>query len=253
MFVHYRTQGFILKKEDRGEADQLFTVFAKNFGKLEIFGRAIRKITSKLKSASSSFYLSEIEFIQGKIHRTLTDAILIDNFKHIRECLERLNLAYQIAEVTDSFLGKEQRDEKIWQLLLGAFKKLNDLKLEIGNSKLEILYYYFLWNFFSTLGYTPQLYSCSVCERKLLPEAFWYLSEEGGVVCWRCFKNFGEEKKKQAQEIDVETVKVLRIFLTEDWGILDKLKIKEKTQGNLKDVTDSYLSFLKGEFSKMEK
>ena len=157
-----------------------------------------------------------------------------------------MNLAYQIAEVTDSFLGEEQRDEKIWQLLLGTFKRLND-------SKLEILYYYFLWNLFSILGYAPQLYSCSVCERKLLPETFWYLSEEGGVVCWRCFKNFGEEKKKEAQEINVETVKVLRIFLKENWNVLGKLKLKEKTQGNLKDITDSYLSFLRREFSKMEK
>ena len=91
-FTHYRTQGIFLKKEDRGEADQLFTVFAEDFGKLEILGRAIRKITSKLRSASSPFYLSEIEFIQGKTYKTLTDAILIDNFKNIREYPQRLNI-----------------------------------------------------------------------------------------------------------------------------------------------------------------
>jgi len=68
MFVHYRTQGLILKKEDQGEADLLFTIYTKDFGKLEILGRAIRKISSKLRSGAEIFYLSEVEFIQGKIY-----------------------------------------------------------------------------------------------------------------------------------------------------------------------------------------
>lgn len=46
MFVHYRTQGLFIKEEDRGEANQLFTIFTKDFGKLEILGKAIRKISS---------------------------------------------------------------------------------------------------------------------------------------------------------------------------------------------------------------
>ena len=76
MFLNYRTKGFIFKKEDRGEADQLFTIYTKDFGKLEILGKAIRKISSKLRSGAETFYLSEIEFIQGKTYKTLTDAIL---------------------------------------------------------------------------------------------------------------------------------------------------------------------------------
>jgi len=47
MFLKYRTQGLIFKKEERGEADQLFTVFTRDFGKLEVLGKAIRKISSK--------------------------------------------------------------------------------------------------------------------------------------------------------------------------------------------------------------
>ena len=52
MFFHYRTQCLILKKENQGEADQLFCVFCKNFGKLEILGKSIRKISSKLRQGA---------------------------------------------------------------------------------------------------------------------------------------------------------------------------------------------------------
>ena len=89
MFIHYRTQGFILKKIDRGEVDRIFTIYTKDFGKLELLAKAERKIQSKLRGGLELFYLSEIEFIQGKAHKTLTDAILIDNFKNLRGNLKR--------------------------------------------------------------------------------------------------------------------------------------------------------------------
>ena len=40
MAVHYRTYGFLLKKTDRGETDQLFNIYTKDFGKLEILSVA---------------------------------------------------------------------------------------------------------------------------------------------------------------------------------------------------------------------
>ncbi|MBU2635445.1 recombination protein O N-terminal domain-containing protein, partial [Patescibacteria group bacterium] len=59
MTVHYRTQSFILEKTDLREADQVFTIYAKDFGKLKILGKAIRKIKSKLRPGAELFYLSE--------------------------------------------------------------------------------------------------------------------------------------------------------------------------------------------------
>ncbi|NQU82868.1 MAG: recombination protein O N-terminal domain-containing protein, partial [Parcubacteria group bacterium] len=79
-FTHYRTRGFFLKNEARGEADEIFTLFTSDFGRIRVLGRAIRKITSKLRSGAGLFYYSEIEFIQGKQYKTLTDAVLIDKF-----------------------------------------------------------------------------------------------------------------------------------------------------------------------------
>lgn len=250
-FTHYRTQGIFLGKEDRGEADQVLTVFTKDFGKLEVLAKAVRKITSKLRSGAEIFYLSEIEFIQGKAHKTLTDAILIDKFNGLRGEPEKLALAYQVADAFDSLTSQEEKDEKIWDLLERAFQELDRcFKFQVSGS---MIYYYFLWNLFSLLGYQPELYSCPVCQKELLPETFWFVPQEGGVVCWQCFGKVGADEKKGAEDIAVDTVKVLRIFLKNDWDILPKLKTDDKTQENLKDVSALYLSFLKEGFSKMEK
>ncbi len=252
-FIHYRTKGIFLKKTDIGEADRLFTVYTRDFGKLDILARAIRKIKSKLRGASDIFYLSEIEFIQGRVYKTLTDALLIKKFKNLRRDNRESEFARNLADNLDLLLREEEKDEKIWRLLIETLENLNSQlsNQSINNSQL-LLYYYFLWNLFSVLGYAPQLYSCPVCSKKLLPETFWFVNEEGGVVCWHCFKKFSQEKQKTAREISVDTVKVLRIFLKENSSVLKKIKLEKEAQDNLREVSESYLNYLKSDFQKTE-
>lgn len=240
-FTHYRTQGIFLKKEGRGEADQVFTIFTEDYGKLEVLGRAIRKIKSKLRSGAALFYLAEIEFIQGKTYKILTDAILIEKFKNLREDPQRLEIAYKIADASDSLIGKEERDDAIWKLLFNVFKTLNYL---LSTTHYSLIYYFFLWKLFSLLGYKPEFHNCPVCREKLLPETFWFVPEEGGVVCWRCFKKLKKEEKKVAKEISVDTVKILRLFLSRDWQILPRIKIVRDCERNLEEISNLYLKFL---------
>jgi len=235
MFTHYRTQGFIVRKINLGETDQLFTIYTKDFGKLEILGRAIRKTSSKLRSGAEIFYLSEIEFIQGKIHKTLTDAILIDKFKNLRKSLKRLATAYKISEVLDAMLRGQESDEKIWGLLNETFEKLNSPRMP--NTEYQMLYYYFLWNFISILGYQQEFYFCSLCRKKIAPENIFFNPGEGGLICNKCGKSI-----KRAKEISPNTVKILRIILKKDWPTFKKLKIKPEDLKSLKIVSDYYFS-----------
>lgn len=243
MFNRYRTKGIIIKKEDTGEADQLLTIYTKDFGRLEILGKGIRKIKSKLRSAAEIFYLSEIEFIQGRGYKTLTDAILIKRFSNLRKDLKRLALAYRISEICDNLVRGEEKDEKIWQLLIEAFEKLNNLSLVI--SHLSLLYYYFLWNFLSFLGYQPELFNCSLCQKKLIPDKLYFSPKEGGVICEKCFG-----KTKKELKIEPEVIKILRLILKRDWKILSRLKIEDSYQKSLKVVSAGYLSYINSFLSK---
>jgi DNA repair protein RecO (recombination protein O) len=151
MFIHHRSQGLVIKKEDRGEADQLFTIYTKDFGKIDILAKSIRKISSKLRAGAEIFYLSEFEFIQGKGYKTLTDAIVLEKYNNLRQDLNRLKIAHQAAEILDDFIKGQEPDERIWNLFLKVFKKINDPK--ISGENLPEIYYDFLFNFISLLGY----------------------------------------------------------------------------------------------------
>lgn len=240
MFTHYRTHGFILKKIDRGESDRLFTIFTKDFGKLELLAKAERKIKSKLRAGLELFYLSEIEFIQGKTNKTLTDVILINNFKNLRGDLKKLKITYKISETLDNLIKGQEPDQKIWQLLNESFKILDNwtppISRPIENS-LKIVYYYFLWNFLSILGYQLEFYNCSLCQKKIIPEEIFFSPKEGGLICQNC-----KTVTKTVKEVNVNTVKIIRVLLKEEWSTLKKIKVEDKDWENLKEISNYYLS-----------
>ncbi len=234
MAVHYRTQGFVLKKTDLREADQVFDIYTKDFGKLEILGKAIRKIKSKLRSGTNLFYLSEVEFIQGKTYKTLTDAITIEKFKNIRNDLEKLKVTYQIAEVADNLIKGQEQDQEIWDLLNETLDKLNNLSFAIN-----LIYYYFFWNLLSILGYQIDLYNCVICRKNLIPLKLYFSSEEGGIICAMCF-----DKANERVDISSEVIKILRLLLKKDWNILLRLKIQDSYKEELETISEYYLKSL---------
>jgi len=229
MFLRYRTQGIIIKKDDWKEADRFFTVYTKDFGKIKVLGRGIRKVSSKLKSGMETFYFSEIEFIQGKNYKTLVDAVLINKFENIRKDLKKTIIAYRILGIFDDLIQGQEKDDKAWNLLLESLKDLND------QEDYKIVYYYFFWNFLSLLGYAPNLYSCSICQNKLEYKKN-YLDLGGGMVCSGCFK-----KQKKEREVDPDLIKILRILL-QDKKIAFNLKIKQNQIDLLKELSQDYLS-----------
>ncbi len=246
---HYRTKGIVLAKRDSGEADQIFVLYTQDFGKIEVVGRAVRKITSKLRAGIDVFYFIEIEFIQGKNRKTLTDAIIIDKFLNLRKNSEALICANQIFEVVGRLTIIEKKDNEVFRLLMKIIKIIDNLifenSLKIENWKLKIILNYFLWNFFSLLGYSPELYSCPVCNKKLLPETFFLSPHHGGVVCWGCCKKIKEENQQFLfSEVNVNTVKLIRFLINQPIERAQKLNSCQNDLQNLMRASGAYFSFL---------
>lgn len=233
MFTHYRTQGFILQKTDRGETDRLFTFYTKDFGKLDLLARAERKIKSKLRGGLELFYLSEVEFIQGKAQKTLTDAILLNSFQGLRKDLKKLSVAKRISNVLLRVVKGQEPDEKMWQLLEEAFEKLENWK----GDKVNILYHYFLWNLLSILGYQMDLFSCVFCQKKVNPQDLSFSAKHGGLVCGDC-----KGKTSALKPIEANTVKIARFFLERELRTLERLKVEEEDLKQLSVVSKYYLS-----------
>jgi len=235
MTVHYRTKGFVFKKRDSSEADRVFSIFTDDFGRLEVTARAIRKINSKLRGGIDVFSLSEIEFIQGKNQKTLTDATFIKRINNDK--LWKNKIANLMSDVLDNFVKGQEKDEKIFQLIESTLNNLNDKVVEEKNS--AMVFYYFLWNLLSILGYCPEINKCVACQNKLSPDNLYFSNEDGGVMCKDCFN-----KNNKIIRINSDVVKIIRLILNNNWPIVSKIKAEDYSKKLFKDISHNYYSYI---------
>lgn len=158
----YRTEAIILKKQDAGEADRIFTCYSKEFGKIRILARGARKAAGKLKCHLEPLTHSEISFVFGKNYsaevgsasgrKILTGARSLDVFPSVKSDLFKLNRAYYFAGLIDCLIAGEERDEKIWNLFSSSLVFLDSSGPAIDDSRA----FSFLFAVLDRLGYLPK-------------------------------------------------------------------------------------------------
>jgi DNA repair protein RecO (recombination protein O) len=238
MFTHYRTQGIVLDKINRGEADQLFTVLTEDFGLLEVFGKAIRKISSKLRAGMEIFYLSEIEFIEGRAYKTLTDAISQKKYFASPAALGNLVLAWRIADLIKKLTPSQQEDRVIFLFLKRSFE---ELQTPLSRKQQVLFLLFFFWNFIAFLGYKPELSSCVKCGDSIREEGGGFSLQDGGVLCSSCFSDAGQRGKIRMRG---DSVKIIRFFLSNPWIMVKKLKEEADLLPEIRRISLCYLSSL---------
>jgi DNA repair protein RecO len=217
MFVHYLTKGIVLDKKDVREADQRFVLYTKKFGKIFLLARSSRKIKSKLRGGLKLFNLSQVEFIQGRNQKTLTDSFIEEDFENISKSLVKLKTAYKISELLKRLTSEEEKDLKVWSLSKKTFERLNEIKSLKEDLK---NYYYFFWNFAKIIGFEPHFKT---------GKSFFL---EKGILYYN--------KKEFASE----AVKVIRVILEKDWNYFLKVNVKKEHFDLIKKISDSYYLFL---------
>ncbi|MFH1460909.1 MAG: DNA repair protein RecO [Patescibacteria group bacterium] len=147
----YKTQGIIIKSANLGEIDRLITVYTKDFGKLAVKGKSIRKNQAKLKGHLELFLHSHLMIAPARGFDIITGAETIERFSQLRQDLSSLAIAYYFSELIDKLVVGPEKDEDIWQLLLTSFQKLNQPNQKTGSIIKE-----FESNLSEFLGYGQQ-------------------------------------------------------------------------------------------------
>lgn len=237
MFIRHRTRGIILDKRERGEADQIFTIFTEDFGIIEVMGKAIRKIASKLRSGVDVFYLSEIEFIEGRTYKTLTDAIVQKKFFSPPVFLQNGSLAWRIAECTKRLAAPDE-DRMLFLFLKRTFEGLH---APLPKEKQKFFFIFFLWNLMALLGYRPEFSFCVRCGRKVEGRKRRFAMREGGVVCKTCFSDI---PKHDTMIMETTSLKLIRIFLSRPWEHVERFRVESAIARELREASFRYFRFL---------
>jgi len=120
-----KTEAIILKSADQNETGRLLTIYSERLGKINIQAKGVKKVESKLRPHIEPISYSQMILVEGKSSLILKDAILINQFLNIKNDLEKIKIAKELASLIDNALVGEERDEEIWKLILETFEDLN--------------------------------------------------------------------------------------------------------------------------------
>lgn len=124
--VHsYKLEAIILKRTNFSEADRLITVFSKTHGKLKLLAKGIRKPSSRKKGHLELFNLVKLQVASTKSIDLIIEAETLTHFKSLGGNLNRVRVAYLIAELIDQLTAEEQEQEEVFDLLLESLDTLN--------------------------------------------------------------------------------------------------------------------------------
>lgn len=119
------TEGVVLSTRNYSEADRIITVFTKDFGKITVLAKGVRKPKSRKGRNIEVFGRVKIAVSKAKGFDILTEVELIEGFSVIRSDLKRTSVSYFFVDTVSSIT--DEWEENI-QLYIHLIKYLRGLE-----------------------------------------------------------------------------------------------------------------------------
>lgn len=151
MEKNYKTEGYVLNKRPWRENDLLFSFYTQRFGRVDLVAIGARRIKSKLVGQLSVPGLVEIQFVQGRNFKRLTQAFLLSREKI--DFQKDVNYVLCLNEIIDKAVVGEERDDRLWEML--KWGRENLLNQQNGEQQRFILNI-FVYKLLGLLGYNDE-------------------------------------------------------------------------------------------------
>ncbi len=144
----FSSEGIVLAKKNYGEADKILWIYSKNYGRISVIAKGLRRVKSRKRGHVEVFNLIKFQAAGGRGLDILTEAEVIDSFKEIRKSLKKISLAYYFAEVVGRITHEREQNIELFNLVLSTLEKLKTakllkkLRLDFINSLLVLLGYW---------------------------------------------------------------------------------------------------------------
>jgi DNA repair protein RecO (recombination protein O) len=145
----YTSEGVVLGRKNYGEADRIISVYSRDYGRISLMAKGIRRPKSRKRGHLEIFSLLKFQATSGRGIDLMTEADIVDDFKEIRKSLSRVSLAYYFMEVIGKITHEQEQNIELFDLILS---NLDKLKTE---TKLKELRLDFILKLLTIMGYWP--------------------------------------------------------------------------------------------------
>ena len=238
--MDYKYQAIILGKYDIAETDRIYVLYTREAGKLRLVAHGVRKPQARLAGNLETLSHAEVFVARARGKGRITGVIPVDFFVSTKEKIHILEKVFWVFGIFDRLVTQEEKDEKIFELLLSYLREMDGLVAE-DTVKTDIFTFGFIFKLLHSLGYGLEMGRCVACNAALRPGENFFESERGGTVCAACAARTGKKVK-----ITDETIKFIRIFLENRIENFGKIRTEEKNLNNLKLVANEAIRWIVG-------
>jgi DNA repair protein RecO (recombination protein O) len=145
----YTSEGIVLTRRNFGEADRILVLYTKDFGKVSLLAKGIRRPKSRKRGHVEVFNKIKFQAVSGRGLDIITEAEVMEDFAEIRKSLKKISLAYYLMEVVGRITHEGEEKAEVYNLLLESLQKLKSTKM-LRKLRLD-----FITDLLITLGYWP--------------------------------------------------------------------------------------------------
>lgn len=172
---YFSTEAIVLKRFNYGEADRILTLFTRDFGKMRVIAKGVRKPSSRKRGHVELFNHFKAQVVNGRGMGILTEAESVignqaspslakrgnEGEFNPENNLARLSHAYQFAELIDRLLPEHEPNSEVFELLsntlqsLGGSSRPGLAEISVQGQALQNLDRYFKHRLIRILGFWP--------------------------------------------------------------------------------------------------
>lgn len=154
MTKNIKTSGIVLKESNLGENSKLLVFFTKDFGKISVVAKGVKKTGSSLVQLSQLFAYSNLELYKGNSNLyTLTGGSLIESFSGLGEDYDRIASAGEIVLNILKVIQEDLPDIDSLRLLLNSLHFISS-----GKRSPDFVSTVFLLKMLQFQGVVPEIY-----------------------------------------------------------------------------------------------
>lgn len=173
----YRDHGIVLRTHKLGEADRIVALYTANHGKVRAVAKGVRKTKSKFGARLEPTSHVAAQFYEGRNLDIVTQVETVDQFRTLREDLDRFARASAMLEAVDQVSEDAPPSAPLYQLLLRGLRTLS-----AHSSTLVVAG--FFWKLLALEGLRPVVDRCVSCGAE--GDLVSFDLNEGGVLCRSC-------------------------------------------------------------------
>jgi DNA repair protein RecO (recombination protein O) len=190
----YKTDAFVLRGRNLGEADRIFTLFTRSRGKLDAVAKGVRRVKSHVAGKLEFLTEASLTLHAGRSLDVITSAaILHSEWERIVEP-GAFATGHVVAELVDAFCEPDLPQPEMYALLRSVVRAL------AASAVPRALLTRFELRLLHALGLLPELDTCVRCGKALDDEA-WLDPSSGGLVCPACHSG-GDAGRLAGDEIE---------------------------------------------------